>query len=260
MNHFKNITYSVRQRCCIITLSRPEKKNALHYTMVRELKEALQAAETDPEVRAVLIQAAGDVFSAGLDMEYLSKLQDYGFEENFQDSVHFLELFTKLHKYNKLVIALVQGKAIGAGATLVALADFSLAYPAAQISFPAVKYGYIPALDMVFLSRKIGEAKTRELLLLGEPMPAVEAQKIGLFSHVLEPEAAEPFMQTLLEKVCSENSIGAIEFTKRMLADLAAMPFQETLAFVAKMNAHTRTTAEARQGIDFFQNKKKPTW
>ena len=260
MSHFRNILYSIQQQCCVITLNRPEKKNALHYAMVRELKEALQLAETDAAARVVLIQAAGDVFSAGQDMEYLNKLQNYGFEENFQDSIHFLELFTKLRKYNKLVVAVVCGAAVGAGATLAALADISVATPNAQVFFPAVKYGYIPALDMVFLQQKVGESKARELLLLGEPIAAAEAQKMGLFNHVVETETIDAFVQTRIQKVCLENSTGAIEFTKRMLADLSTMTFPDALAFVAKMSAHTRITAEAKQGMTFFLKKEKPNW
>ncbi|MCZ2357544.1 MAG: enoyl-CoA hydratase/isomerase family protein [Bacteroidia bacterium] len=260
MSNFRTILYSVQQHCCTITLNRPEKGNALHFVMIRELKEALQLAEADTTIRVVVVNAAGNTFCAGQDMEYLSKLQGYGFDENLQDSVYLLELFTKLYKYNKLVISVVQGAAIGSGATLASLADYTIATPNAYFQFSSVKYGYVPALDMIFLPIKIGEAKSRELLLIADPIPAEEAQKIGLISKVTEPENLNTVVQNLVTKISTENSMGAIEFTKRMLADLHGMTFSEASVFAAKINAHTRTTAEAKQGMNDFLNKRKPSW
>src|SRR5687768_15038127 len=111
----KYITYAVKDRIGFITLNRPEKRNALNFELVAELKEAFTRAENDVDVKVIILKAAGEAFCAGADLEYLRQLQEFSYEQNFADSNHLKELFLQIYELKKVVIAQVQGHALAGG-------------------------------------------------------------------------------------------------------------------------------------------------
>src|SRR5690606_36418588 len=127
----------------------------------------------------------------GADLEYLQKLQHNTFEENLTDSTILMELYKKIYLLKKVVIAQVNGHAIAGGAGLVSVCDFAFAVSEANFGYTEVKIGFIPAIVMVFLIKKIGEGKARELLLSGNIIDGEEAAKIGLINWVLEEDKLE---------------------------------------------------------------------
>jgi methylglutaconyl-CoA hydratase len=151
--NFSFIKTEKHDRLFYITLDRTEKKNALNTTLVTELTQALQIAEDHEEIKMVILKAAGDVFSAGADLEYLQKLQHFSYEDNLADSGLLKELLWKIYTLKKMVIAQVEGHAIAGGCGLAAVCDFCFAVPEAKFGYTEVKIGFIPALVMVFLLR-----------------------------------------------------------------------------------------------------------
>lgn len=180
------ITTHTSDRIFEIVLNRPDKRNALNSEFVSELISAFTNADVDENTRVVILKANGKVFSAGADLGYLQQLQKNTYEENLEDSTQLAELFKKIYFHKKLIIAQVEGHAIAGGCGLATVCDFVFAVPEAKFGYTEVKIGFVPAIVMFFLLRKIGEAKARELLLTGKLIDAQQAKETsGLLIRLL---------------------------------------------------------------------------
>ena len=157
------IIYSVKDRVGYITLNRPEKRNALSSELVTALKEAFATAKNDRDVKVIVLKANGESFCAGADLAYLQQLQQFSFQENLADSNHLKDLFLQIYQLEKVVVAQVQGHALAGGCGLATICDFVFAVPEAKFGYTEVKIGFIPALVSIFLIRKIGEQKAKQL-------------------------------------------------------------------------------------------------
>ena len=197
------IEYSVADRVATIILNRPDKRNAFNEGLVSELRDALVSAENDNNVKIIRLKANGQVFSAGADLAYLQKMQAYSKEQNIADSTELAALFRYIYTHPKIIVAQVEGHAIAGGCGLATLCDFCFAVPEANFGYSEVKIGFIPAIVMVFLLRKIGEGKARELLLTGKLVNAEEAKQIGLINAVISTDKIEdevsPYTNTLID-------------------------------------------------------------
>ena len=256
----KLVTYQVQNRIGVLTLNRPEKRNALSHELVADLKEALTQAENDDQVKVIILKANGEAFCAGADLGYLQQLQKFTYEENLRDSNHLKELFLKVYTLPKIVIAQVQGHALAGGCGLATVCDFAYAVPEAKFGYTEVKIGFIPALVAVFLLRKIGEAKSKELLLGGDLLSAESAVQIGLINKVVSAEKLESEVLNLAKKLVDGNSGQSMKLTKQMIADVQSMPLNDALNYAAEKNARARGTEDCKRGIAAFLNKEKLTW
>lgn len=258
--NYKYIQTEVQDRIGYITLNRPEKRNALNYVVIRELKEAFAWMEQSAEVKVIVLRANGKAFCAGADLDYMVKLQEYSYNENLLDSAHLMELFKQIYRLNKIVIAQIEGHALAGGCGLATLADFSFSVPEAKFGYTEVKIGFLPAIVMVFLLRKIGEGKAKELLLTGDLISAHKAHSIGLINDVLPGDSIAEEVKSFALRLCKENSYTSMEVTKKMIADVQNMSLDEGLQFAARMNAHSRGTEDCKAGIRNFLNKTPQSW
>jgi methylglutaconyl-CoA hydratase len=256
----KFVKYDIQERVGYITLNRPEKRNALNSTVVSELKEAFKNAQADPLIKVIVLKAEGEVFCAGADLEYLQQLQKNSYEENLQDSTNLMGLYHLIYTLKKIVIAQVNGHAIAGGAGLVSVCDFSFSSPAANYGYTEVKIGFIPAIVMVFPLRKIGEAKTKELLLSGNSITAAEAKSIGLINFIEESNRLNSAVFEFAQNMCNNNSTASMELTKKMIGEVQHMELGEALQFAATANAKARGTEDCKKGITAFLNKEKLNW
>ncbi len=256
----KYIDYSVKNRKAFIILNRPEKRNALSHELVAELKDAFQQAEKDEQVKVIILKANGEAFCAGADLAYLQQLQSFTHEENLADSNHLKELFLKIYSLNKIVIAQVQGHALAGGCGLATVCDFVFAIPEAKFGYTEVKIGFIPAIVMIFLLRKIGEGKAKQILLTGDLVTADEAVQLGLVNKVIASNEIENHVETFAQRLIDTNSQHAMMLTKKMIADVQTMTLEEALTFASKMNATARESDDCKKGIDAFLSKKKISW
>lgn len=257
MNH---IDFTVDNRIGFITLNRPEKRNALSYELIGELKEAFARAEADERAKVLVLKANGEAFCSGADLAYLQKLQSFSYEENVADSNHLKELFHQIYTLKKVVIAQVHGHALAGGCGLATVCDFSFAVPEAKFGYTEVKIGFIPAIVMVFLLRKIGEAKAKQLLLSGELISAEEANNLGLINKVVSSENLTDEVLTFAQRLISSNSSHAMMLTKQMMAEVQTKDLNEALSFASQMNAKARASADCIRGVKAFLNKEKITW
>ncbi len=243
-----------------VTIRRPEKRNALNAQLVTELKHALRHAADSDQVKVVVLKAAGKAFCAGADLGYLQDLQRFSEEENLQDSQHLKELFWLVYTLPKPVIAQVQGHAIAGGCGLATVCDFVFSVPEAKFGYTEVKIGFVPAIVMLFLVRKIGEAHARNLLLGGDLISAAKAEQLGMVHQIVPPEQLGQHVKDFAYKLCQQNSGDSMRLTKQMLGKIQEMPLGQALDFAAEQNAAARHTADCKKGIAAFLSKQPVQW
>lgn len=258
MSQFRHLLTRSENGAKTITLNRPDKRNALCPLLIEELTQALQDAEVC-DCGVVILTGAGSAFCAGLDMEHLSTLHAQTAEENRLDSENLARLLRTLYEFPKPVIAAVNGPAIAGGMSLATIPDFTLAVPEAKFGFTEVKVGFVPAIAASFLMRQVGEKRTRDLLLSGKLIKAHEALSMGLVTQIVNPEelsgAAAALAQCLLL-----NSPQAMQEIKRLLAKHARHRFDEELEEAVRVNAHQKSAADFREGVEAFLERRKPEW
>lgn len=256
----KYIQYAVQDHIAYITLNRPEKSNALCYDLVSDLKVAFGKAEDDPGVRVIILRANGDVFCAGADLQYLQELQRSSFEQNLADSDHLKELFMQIYHLKKVVISQVHAHALAGGCGLATIADFVFAAPEANFGYTEVRIGFVPAIVMVFLLRRIGEGRARQLLLGAPIISSTEALEIGLVNFVVEQKDLPASVTEFAGQLVANNSPYAMSVTKQLISKVQSLPLEEALTLASEMNAKARGSDDCRKGINAFLNKEKIDW
>lgn len=254
------VEIETRNAIRILRLNRPEKRNALNADLVTELKTALQEASDAEDLRVVILTGNGSSFSAGADLSSLKALRDASPLENEQDSRHLAELFRQIYLHPKPVIAQVNGHAIGGGCGLAAVCDFSFVAEEAKLGFSEVRIGFVPAIVMVFVRRKLGETAARDLLLRGRLVTAAQASEVGLVSRVLPKRRLAEEVQDLARELATETSGSAVALTKRMMAQVPGMGLEEALDYAVQVNAFARGTEDCQAGIDAFLEDEDPPW
>lgn len=254
------VTYETKERVGYITLNRPEKRNALSYEMVSDLKQAFQMAEEDAACKVIVIKGNGEAFCAGADLAYLQQLQKNTYEENLADSRHLMELFDKIYHSKKVVISQVHGPALAGGCGLATVCDFCFATPASTFGYTEVKIGFVPAIVMVFLVRKVAEKTAREILLTGEVFNAEKALSYNLINNIVAPELLESTVFEFAQKLCRQASGQSLSLVKEMLSKVQSMDVREALEYAAGTNATARASEDCKRGIAAFLNKEKLNW
>jgi methylglutaconyl-CoA hydratase len=254
------IKTQISDRKGTIILNRPDKKNALNANVVMELKDAFSQLQQSKDVKVIILRASGTVFSAGADLAYLQLLQKNSYEDNLKDSNHLKELYLQIYTSQKPVIAQVQGHAIAGGCGLAAVCDFVFSSNTANFGYTEVRIGFIPALVMVFLLRKIGEGRAKELLLGGNLIDAVTAQQYGLINYITTSEDLEPAVESFADALVTKNSASSMRMTKEMITGIGSMSLDQALTYAAEMNAKARSTEDCKKGIEAFLNKESLMW
>lgn len=254
------IEYEVENRIATITLNRPEAGNTLNDVMIIELRDAFQAALVSGEAKVIVLKANGTAFCLGSDLAYLRKLQEFNLDQNQADSASLAQLLLSIYKSPKVVIAQVAGNAEATGCALTTVCDFAFVTPESRIGFPEAQVGLVPAIVMPFLLRKIGDTRSREMMLGAELIDAGTAMSYNLINKVVPANDLEDFVAHFAQKLCNQNSFAAMQLTKKMMADVQDFPLENAIKFGAKMNAHARLTDDSKRGIDAAVQKKRITW
>ena len=254
------VTYEVRDRVANIKLNRPEKRNAFDAQLVEELGLAFQRAADDEQAKVIRLCAEGKAFCAGADLGYIQAMQAYTPEENRHDSATLAKLYRFIYTHPKVVVAQVQGHALAGGCGLATVCDFTLAAEQALFGYTEVKIGFIPAIVLVFLLRKMGETRAKDLLLSGRLISAQEALQYGLIHEVLPLDQLETRCDALLESLVKGTSGDSLRLTKAMIAEVQNFSLDEGLDYAASMNALARATPDCKRGIAAFLNKETLVW
>ena len=259
MTHdYKTVLYAESARIATITLNRADKRNAISYELLVDLAAALKQAASS-SVQVVILTGAGKAFCSGMDLDNLKQLTGRTHEQNIQDSVTMASLFKSLYDFTKPTIAAVNGPAIAGGTGLATLCDFTLAVPEAKFGYTEVRIGFVPAIVSSFLIANIGEKRARDLLLTGRIFSAEEAQRLGLVNEVVAPEHLMSRAQELASQLL-ENSPASLQATKRLLSSYTREQLDRQVAQAVGSNAAIRQTADFKEGITAFLEKRKPSW
>ncbi len=242
----------------IITLTRPEKRNAISSQMIADLLAVLAEAEGS-DARVIILTGEGKSFCSGMDLDELRTLASRSAAAHLEDSRTMARLFRTVCSFPKPLIAAVNGPAIAGGCGLATLADFTLAVPEAKFGYTEVKIGFIPALVSVFLRRQIGEKLTRDLCLTGRLFDAAEAKSLGLVNEIVAPDQLMPAARKLASSLLA-NSPTSLTRTKRLISQMSEADLDREISMAIDANASIRSTPDFREGLSSFLDKRPPRW
>jgi methylglutaconyl-CoA hydratase len=255
---YKTIQVAYESGIAAITLNRPEKRNAISFELIDDLLRGLKEVESSDAI-VLILTGAGKAFSSGMDLDNLKVLIGRSPEQNLEDSETMVCLFRSLYEFPKVTIAAVNGAAIAGGTGLALLCDFTLAVAEAKFGYTEVRIGFVPAIVSTFLLRQVGEKQARDLLLTGRIIDAEEAARMGLINEIVASEnllvRARELAALLLE-----NSPASLRATKRLLNHHARAQLDTQIGAAVRENAAVRTTADFREGVTSFLEKRKPVW
>jgi methylglutaconyl-CoA hydratase len=241
-----------------ITLNRPEKRNAISTEMIEDLLAALDECEKSA-ARVVILTGAGKAFCSGMDLEALKAIATQSAEQNLEDSRRMARMFRRLYSCPRPLIAAVNGPAIAGGCGIATLCDFTLAVPDAKFGYTEVKIGFIPAIVSVFLVRQIGEKRVRDLLLTGRVFDAGEAREIGLVTEIVPAERLLDVARELADSLLASSPTSLVR-TKQLLVKFSEAELDREIEMAVQANASIRATADFREGLAAFLEKRGPQW
>jgi methylglutaconyl-CoA hydratase len=256
--NYKTLQLAYDSGVATITLNRPDKRNAISFELISDLLGAVKEVEPSDAI-VLILTGAGKAFSSGMDLDNLKTLIGRSPEQNVQDSETMVRLFRTLYEFPKVTIAAVNGAAIAGGTGLALLCDFTLAVPEAKFGYTEVRIGFVPAIVSTFLLRQVGEKQARDLLLTGRIIGAEEALRMGLVNEIVPPENLLTRARELAV-LLMENSPASLRATKKLLNDHARAELDEQIEAAVRENAAIRTTADFREGVTSFLEKRKPVW
>ena len=238
----------------IVTLKRPQKRNALSIALIEQLRAAIEAASVDAGCRAIVLRGEGPAFCAGLDLTEAAQ------PDAHEKSAEGLRaLYETIAASPAVTIAAAHGAAMGGGAGLVAACDFAIAGDDLTLAYPEVRRGLVAALVTCLLRRQASDRVVRELVLLGQSISAARALELGLVNRIASAAQLDDSAIELARQV-TLGAPGAMERTKSLLDDLSPRPIREDLDRAMKYHLEARHSAEAAEGVAAFREKREPNW
>lgn len=244
----------------VVTLNRPEVHNAFDDDLIARMTTLFHELGSNDRVRVVMLTANGKNFSAGADINWMRRMADYTGEENYQDAMRLADLLRTLDELPKPTLALAHGATFGGGVGLIACCDIVVATPAASFSLSEVKLGIIPAVISPYVSAAIGTRAARRYLLSAERFDAAEAHRIGLVHEVTRDPRLRPRADEIAAAL-RNNGPNALRECKALIRTVANRPVDPGLIEdTARRIARLRASAEGKEGLSAFLEKRKPDW
>ena len=238
----------------VLTLNRPERRNALTIELLTELISAIEVASEEPHVRILILRGAGAAFCTGLDLkEAADQAKAHATAEAVANTL------IAISQTRLITIAAVHGAAVAGGAGIMSACDFVVAAVRTKIGYPEVRRGLVAGLVMTFLRRQIGERNMRELLLGSELIDAERAREIGLVNRVVAQDNLMAEALNFAESAL-RGAPDALAQTKRLIDELWWRSVKQDVDLALEYHIQARESAEAREGIAAFNEKRKPNW
>ncbi len=242
-----------------VWLARPEARNALDGALISELRDVVSTVSARDDVRVIVLGGRGPVFCAGADLGWMKTAGAFTREENLEDARSIASLFEIIDRSPKAVVARVHGAALGGGAGLVAACDIAVAAEGTAFGFSEVRLGLIPAVISPYVLRKIGVSAARGLFLTGERFDAARAVAIGLLHHVVPESELDAAVAGRVQELL-KAAPGAVAAAKALIRDVAGRSPEEVRETTAERIAERRASAEGREGLLAFLEKRPPGW
>ncbi len=249
-----NVLVEQKDRTTIVTLNRPERRNALTIELLTELTEVLAATSADPDKRVLVLRGAGQAFCAGLDLQETTVV-----EKAHRSAEMVAKTLLAISQTRLITIAQIHGAAVAGGAGLMSACDFVVAAERTKIGYPETRRGLVAGLVMTFLRRQLRERDIRELLFTGDLIGAERAREIGLVNRVVPPNELENETQKIITAVL-QNAPVALASTKRLIEELWSSSVKEDVDRALQHHMEARESTEAREGIAAFLEKRPPAW
>jgi methylglutaconyl-CoA hydratase len=242
-----------------VVLSRPETRNAFDDVSIGELTELFVSLTGERETRVVVLSGEGPAFCAGADVAWMRKAGGYSREQNEADAERMARMLRAIDTCSKPVVALVHGAAIGGGVGLVAAADIAIAAEGTVFSLAEVKLGILPSVISPYVLRAIGPRQARDLFLTGDRFDAREAHRIGLVHAVVPAGELEAAGEKKVESLLAAGP-EAVTAAKRLIEQVTGMNPDEAMPLTVRTIAERRASAEAKEGLSAFLEKRPPSW
>jgi methylglutaconyl-CoA hydratase len=257
---YQTLQITVQHGVAVIWMNRPEVRNAFNETMIAELTQAFQAADIDKGIRAVVLAGHGPAFCAGADLNWMKKMSGYSARENQADAMGLAAMLNTIYMMKKPTVARVHGPAFAGGMGLVAACDIAVAAQEAEFCLSEVKLGLTAATISPYVVAAMGERHARRYFLSAERFTAAEAFRIGLVHDLATTEELDASVNTLLSHLL-EASPAAIAASKELIRRVAHGAIdQNMIADTAARIAAARASADGKEGIRSFLEKRKPSW
>lgn len=245
----------------VVTLNRPEKRNAFDELMIAGLAEHFETLKGADHVRMVFVRGAGETFCAGADIEWMRRGGERTIEDNEADALALARMLKHLHELPQLTVALVHGAAMGGGAGLVAACDVAVALKTTQFRFSEVRLGLTPATISPYVIEAIGPRWAKALFATAESFDGAYAEKIGLVQYAVEDDAEMTATMENLSKLALAAAPGAVADAKALVRFVAGHKVDDSLAKeTARRIAQRRASPEGREGLAAFLEKRQPEW
>ncbi len=259
--NYTSLTYTTENRTATITLNRPDRRNAIDDVMIKELTDVLLSVNRNTQSRIVVITGAGSSFCAGMDLDYLQKISLMGQEENLEDARNLMKMLQLIQSLRKPVIAMVNGAALGGGCGIAAACDFIFAGKNnAKLGVPEVRLGFVPAIILIFLIKRMGEGAAKEFALRGDILDASVAKSKGLVTDVVIDEMLSSRVYEFAETLAKTTSSASLTLTKDLFNKFNEMNIKDAVDYAANLNALVRKTDDFKKGVSSFIKKEKLEW
>jgi methylglutaconyl-CoA hydratase len=239
-----------------LTLNRPKKRNALNGDLVSALSDALARAATDDDVRVILLRGEGKDFCAGADLAELERVAGMDHGASVAHAMEIGDLFIRMRRHPKPIVAAVHGRALAGGCGLAMACDLIIAREDAELGYPEINLGFVPAMVMAILRRRVTETVAFELVATGARIRADQALELGMVNHVWPAEAFDEEVDSLLETLAGKPA-SALELSKGLLYEIDGMGFEEAIQRGAEVNATARETQAYREGVRRFLDRSR---
>jgi methylglutaconyl-CoA hydratase len=257
---YETLSLTFAGQVATLTLNRPDVRNAFNETMIAEVTAAFQALNERDDVRAVVLAANGKAFCAGADLNWMKKMAGYSNEENRADAMRLAAMLSAIYRCNKPVIARVNGDAYAGGMGLICACDMVVAVDTARFCLSEARLGLIPATIAPYVIRALGEQASRRYFTTAELFDCATALRLGLVSEAVSEDQLDATVQQLAETLCA-NGPHAVRACKQLVQDIAGRELDEALIEdTAGRIARVRASAEGREGVASFLEKRQPAW
>lgn len=259
LNDFETLDVRLTPPFAYVTLNRPDVKNAMNAQMVLDLIAAFEGLREKPEVRAVVLAGAGGTFCAGGDIKEMAASFQNGDVDAMANAAKLDDLLRLVTEAPQVVIAKVEGAAMGGGFGLVCAADIAYASTDAKMGLPEVRLGIVPALISPYVIERVGLTRARELILTGRRFSGEQAQAYGVVHEAYLPNDLQGHIDLLLDELrqCSPNALAAC---KRLISSVKDKAPGETVEYRANLLTEMRRSEEGMEGMMAFAQKRKPIW
>ncbi len=253
------INISEQDSVCYVRLNRPDVRNAFNPEMIEEITELFKKLNKRKDLRAAVLTGEGKVFCAGADLQWMSMMVNYTFEQNRADAEQLFRMFEAIAMCALPTIGLAHGAAYGGALGMIACCDYVIAEKGTDFCFSEVKLGIAPAVISPFIMRKCNPGRALPYMISAESFDADTCKEMGLIVKVAERGDGE---KMLAETVSNFKKVGpeAVRETKRLLNEIGRMDWEEQMERTTKIIAERRISSEGQEGLKSFLEKRKPSW